>query len=73
MSIEKMFVLIVDVVVGFVGFGLSILWGKVTGRDMDRDTVLFLGKLWGGDCHSRHDNAVRVLGFVSRSRNLLKK
>ena len=48
MSVEKMFVFGVDILVGFLGFGLSFLWGKITGRDMDRDTVLFLGKLWGG-------------------------
>lgn len=48
MSIEKMFVFGVDILVGFAGFGLSVLWGKITGRDMDRDTILFLGKLWGG-------------------------
>ena len=46
MSVEKIFVLIVDIIVGFLGFGLSV--GKFTGRDMDRDTMLFLGKLWGG-------------------------
>ncbi len=48
MSVEKVFVFVVDIVVGFLGFGLSVLWGKFTGRDMDRDTMLFLGKLWGG-------------------------
>jgi hypothetical protein len=48
MSVEKIFVLMMDIVVGCLGFGLSILWGKFTGRDMDRDTVLFLGRLWGG-------------------------
>ncbi len=48
MSFEKIFVLMMDIVVGFLGLGLSILWGKLTGKDMDRDTILFLGKLWGG-------------------------
>ena len=47
-SVETMFVLMMDIVVGSLGFGLSILWGKFTGREMDRDTILFLGKLWGG-------------------------
>jgi hypothetical protein len=40
--------LIIDLGVGVVGFVLSIVWGKVSGRDMDRDTVLFLAKVWGG-------------------------
>jgi hypothetical protein len=34
--------------VGIVGFLASLSWGKVIGRDMDRDTVLFLAKIWGG-------------------------
>lgn len=42
------FVSVMLLVVGVVGFGLSVLWGKMTGRDMDRDTILFLVKLWGG-------------------------
>ena len=33
---------------GIVGFLASLSWGKVIGRDMDRDTVLFLAKIWGG-------------------------
>ena len=32
---------------GVVGFLASLSWGKVMGRDMDRDTVLFLAKIWG--------------------------
>jgi hypothetical protein len=48
MSVEKIFVLIMDIVVGLLGFGLSVLWGKFTGRDMDRDTRFFLGKVWTG-------------------------
>jgi hypothetical protein len=40
--------LIIDLGIGVVGFVLSIVWGKVSGRDMDRDTVLFLAKVWGG-------------------------
>jgi len=34
--------------VGIVGFLASLSWGKAIGRDMDRDTVLFLAKIWGG-------------------------
>jgi hypothetical protein len=42
------FVSVMLLAVGVVGFGLSVLWGKITGRDMDRDTILFLVKMWGG-------------------------
>jgi len=38
----------IDLFVGIVGFVLSIAWGKIAGRNMDRDTVLFLGKMFGG-------------------------
>ena len=34
--------------VGIVGFLASLSWGKVMGRNMDRNTVLFLAKIWGG-------------------------
>jgi hypothetical protein len=34
--------------VGIVGFLASLSWGKVMGRNIDRDTVLFLAKIWGG-------------------------
>ena len=33
---------------GIFGFLASLSWGKAIGRDMDRDTVLFLAKMWGG-------------------------
>ncbi len=42
------FVSVMLLAVGVVGFVLSIVWGKITGRDMDRDTILFLVKMWGG-------------------------
>jgi len=48
MSNGTLFVLFMDLLVGMVGFGLSIAWGKFSGRDMSRDTVLFLAKMWGG-------------------------
>ena len=38
----------IDLFVGIVGFALSVVWGKFTRRDMVRDTVLFLGKMFGG-------------------------
>ena len=40
--------LVIDLGIGVVGFVLSVGWGKVTGRNMERDTILFLAKLWGG-------------------------
>lgn len=40
--------LIIDLGVGCVGFLLSLGWVKTSGREMDRDTVLFLVKMWGG-------------------------
>ena len=40
--------LIIDLGIGVVGFVLSFGWGKVSGRNMDRDTTLFLAKVWGG-------------------------
>jgi predicted MFS family arabinose efflux permease len=42
------FVSVILLAVGIIGFFASIAWGKATGRDMDRDTILFLGKMWGG-------------------------
>jgi hypothetical protein len=40
--------LMIDLGIGVVGFVLSIVWGKVSGRNMDRDTMLLLAKVWGG-------------------------
>ena len=34
--------------VGIVGFVLSLGWGKTSGKEMDRDTVIFLAKVWSG-------------------------
>ncbi len=41
-------VLGIELAVGAVGFGISFVWGKNTGREMDRETVMFLAKMWGG-------------------------
>ena len=38
----------IDLAVGLIGFVLSLAWGKAVRRTMDRDTVLFLAKLFGG-------------------------
>jgi len=38
----------IDGAVGIIGFILAVCWGKVAGRTMDRDTIWFLGKMFGG-------------------------
>ena len=38
----------IDLGVGVIGCVLAVVWGKVSGRKMDRVTVLFLCKLFGG-------------------------
>jgi hypothetical protein len=45
---SEVFVLSIDLAIGIVGFVISLAWGKATGRDMDRDTKMFLAKVWGG-------------------------
>lgn len=45
---SQLFALIMDVLVGIVGFALSAVWWKVSGRTLDRDAVIFMGKMWGG-------------------------
>jgi predicted MFS family arabinose efflux permease len=41
------FLAAIMIAVGIVGFLASLSWGRVMGRNMDRDTVLFLAKIWG--------------------------
>jgi hypothetical protein len=38
----------IDVAVGVIGCLLAVGWGKSAGRVMDRDTVFFLCKVFGG-------------------------
>ncbi len=38
----------IDLGIGVIGFILSFGWGKVSGRNMDRDATLLLVKIWGG-------------------------
>ena len=40
--------LVIVLMVGIIGFFLSIGWGTATGRKMDRDTKMFLAKMWSG-------------------------
>jgi hypothetical protein len=41
-------VLVMDLGIGVVGFLLCFIGGKASGREMDRDTTMFLVKMWGG-------------------------
>ena len=41
-------VLLIDLAVGLVGFGLGAAWWKNSGRDLDRDALIFMAKMWGG-------------------------
>jgi hypothetical protein len=38
----------VDALVAVIGFTASVLWAKVTHMDMNRDTILFIAKIWIG-------------------------
>lgn len=38
----------IDIAVGVIGCLLALRWGKATGREMDRDAILFLCKMFGG-------------------------
>jgi hypothetical protein len=38
----------IDLGVGIIGTLLAIAWGKISGRDTDRNTVIFLCKMFGG-------------------------
>ena len=40
--------LIIDLGIGVVGFVASMSWCRVTGREMGRDTVMLLAKMWIG-------------------------
>ena len=44
----KIAIIGIDCAVGIVGFLLSWLWGRTTGREMDADTLKFLAYVWGG-------------------------
>lgn len=41
-------VLLIDLGMGIVGFIVGLAWWRVSGRDTDRDTVIFMVKFWGG-------------------------
>jgi hypothetical protein len=41
-------VLLIDLVGGIVGFIIALGWWKVSGRTVDRDSTIFLAKIFGG-------------------------
>jgi hypothetical protein len=41
-------VLAIDLCVGLIGFILALGWWRVSGRGTDRDTIIFLAKIFGG-------------------------
>jgi hypothetical protein len=45
---REMPVLIIDLVGGGLGFGIAVIWWKVSGRDLDRDAVVLIAKIFGG-------------------------
>lgn len=47
-TLSNLLVCGLEILVGAVGYGLCCVWWKVSGRDIDRDALSFLGKMWGG-------------------------
>lgn len=43
---SAVFVIVMDLLVGLLGFALSINWSKATERTVDRDSTIFLAKMW---------------------------
>jgi len=41
-------VLLIDLVGGIVGFVIALAWWKVSGRNLDRDSTIFIGKIFAG-------------------------
>lgn len=40
-------VLLIDLVGGIVGFIIALGWWKVSGRTVDRDSTIFIAKIFG--------------------------
>lgn len=40
--------ILIDLIVGAIGFAISIGWWKVSGRTVDRDSTIFIAKMWIG-------------------------
>lgn len=41
-------VLLIDLVGGIVGFIIALGWWKVSGRNVDRDSTIFIAKIFAG-------------------------
>ena len=41
-------VLLIDLVGGIVGFVIALAWWKVSGRNLDRDSTIFIAKIFAG-------------------------
>jgi hypothetical protein len=41
-------VLMIDLVGGIVGFVIALGWWKVSGRTLDRDSTIFIAKIFAG-------------------------
>jgi hypothetical protein len=41
-------VLLIDLIGGVVGFILALGWWKISGRTVDRDSTIFIAKIFGG-------------------------
>jgi hypothetical protein len=46
--IKELPVLMIDLVGGIVGFVIALGWWKVSGRTLDRDTTIFIAKIFAG-------------------------
>lgn len=46
--VKELPVLLIDLVGSGLGFAMAAGWWKVSGRDLDRQGVVFLAKLFGG-------------------------
>lgn len=46
--VKEIPLLMIDLGIGVVGFVLAVGWGKASGKTMDRATVIFLAKVFGG-------------------------
>jgi hypothetical protein len=40
--------ILAEIGIAVVGFVISVIWGAISGRNIDRDTTLFLVKMWSG-------------------------
>jgi hypothetical protein len=46
--VKELPVLLIDLVGSGLGFVIAVGWWKASGRDVDRQAIVFLAKLFGG-------------------------